>query len=253
MTMGFAKRSRNHIRAGQVVRYVDGELEADERSQIERHLDRCQSCRATIERTRQGAAELGRLLSASDFPIPALTRATGRSRLHRRRSRLRPSVRTLAAVLCGVVIATMVSVGPVRAWVADRWGDLKALVVREAASVTAVAELDAGNNRASLTFTPKSREFVLGIANRQIRGQLVVEFLEDTRASAEILDGSNEDLIVLPDGLRILNGPESTASYRLTIPARYSSIVLELGSEPGVTLSVNSSETVLYIDLAPAR
>jgi hypothetical protein len=62
-----------HASDGDLVRYVDGEGDAEERAALLAHVDACGECAARLARQQRRTERLSAMLRAGDFPVPAMT------------------------------------------------------------------------------------------------------------------------------------------------------------------------------------
>lgn len=62
-----------HASDGDLVRYVDGEGDAEERAALLAHVDACGECAARLARQQRRTERLAAMLRAADYPVPAMT------------------------------------------------------------------------------------------------------------------------------------------------------------------------------------
>jgi anti-sigma factor RsiW len=212
--------SAPHPSDGDLVRYLDTELaELDER-RLRTHLDGCAACAVRIEQIASDSSAVASYLAGSAPTAPDMvTRARAlagvrRAGATRRRSR-RPALRAAAAA-CALLVLSL-SAQPVRAWMMERWEGARATAVR----APEVAKLPANVVRRSsvVAFAPRGARFDVQLESFQADGTLTIQVRGVERATAQVLDGSHETLLILPSGLRVENTASSRASYRVTVPA----------------------------------
>jgi len=155
-----------------------------------------------------------------------------------------PQVLRAAAVLALMVLVFTAT--PARAWLVSGWEALKSLVVSESAGTDETVDVpeEPGVEMSSiLRFTPRGSEFRLEFTERQSGGTLVLLFDSTASASAGILgEGSGEEMILLPNGLRVRNSAGSTSSYEVQLPLSLS--VVEVRVAGGAVLRIDvSAET----------
>ena len=171
------------------------------------------------------AERLGALLREVDAPVPPIAYPGERIA---RAARRRATVRWSAAAAVVVLASAALGVAPVRAWIVRA-----ARVVWAAATgrgrVGAAAPV-AARAASTVSFTPSGSTFTVRIAGRQSGGTLTLETAPGREASAVITDGEGASLVVVPDGLRIENGPGATASLVVRVPAATSRIAVSVGA-----------------------
>jgi len=158
---------------------------------------------------------LSRLLRDTDPPVPAIVFPAERIA---RATRHRSVVRWRAAAAIVLVAAGAFGVRPVRAW-----------IVQAARSVWTAAVGGRGSRgpevmppatEGTVTFKPAAGSFVVRVVRPQAGGTLTIETTTGKAASAALTGGRGEaELVVLPDGLRIVNDSLSSASYLVKVPA----------------------------------
>lgn len=204
--------SAGHADDGDLIRLVDRECTAEERARLEGHLATCRPCaqrRATLER-----------LSA------AVTAALAGDRTARRA--WRGGALRAAAVLL-LVVAAAASAQPVRAWIAERWGDLRGLVAPYAAPEPQAV----GAGTTTVRFVPTTSVFAIELAARQDAGVLTIEVSGDSTAMATVTPATpGAELTVLPAGLRIVNRPGDGASYVVRLSTGVTEVVLRIADGP---------------------
>lgn len=180
---------------------------------------------ATVERR---SARLKVLLTATDeparvvkFPADQIARAVRR----------RVLVRRLGMAAAVALLLVGVGVPPVRAWIVSSaraiWNSVRPAPAPAPAPVTP-AEPDAALLGA--VTIPVSDVFALRVTSRQTAGAVIIETTSDTVATASVrAAGSAGELVVLPDGLRIVNEPASTANYLVRVPGSVSRITVQVG------------------------
>jgi anti-sigma factor RsiW len=202
-----------HPDEGALLRYLDGQLLASEIENVQEHLSTCITCAARNEEIRRTLSRVTVALREMDTDP--------------RRSRTR-DIRWLAAAAAVVLLALASSVAPVRAWILNRTQALWEAVVASEGATTTIPDTAhvVEPTTASVSFVPTTDVFILEVTARQVVGSLTVEIGDNDTATATIAgNGQNEELVVLPNGLRIVNAPGSVATYVVQsgwtmIPAR---------------------------------
>jgi hypothetical protein len=170
------------------------------------------------------ARRLSTLLRAADPPVPPLAFPSERIARARRR---RAAVRWRAAAAVVLVAAGALGVRPVRAWIAQAaravW---TATVGRGEAHGPAASPPAAGG---AVSFTPSAGPFVVRVVRPQAGGTLTIETVAADSVTAEVFGGhGGAELVVLPDGLRIVNDSAAGASFVVRVPARLTRIEVAL-------------------------
>lgn len=255
-----ANRYPGHPSDGDLVRFLDRQISDVEGQRMRRHIAACPACeqRLSLLRSQAGraseylasmVADVGADELAKRRALAAVRAAAGHPRRAARRWRA-------GAAAAAVVAVATLAVPPVRAWVAEH------LAREEAAQpvVTAPSVLPAmvaARPGPPVAFDVTGTEFRVELEHVQVGGELVLRGLGAERASAQILGGGEEAILVLPDGLRIQNEPESRATYRVTVPTGQRSVVVVVGDDTVAMLNAaeRSARWVQRLPLAapPSR
>lgn len=233
-----------HVADGDLVRLMDGACEPTERTQLERHVVACVPCTTRLRALRRQSDLVSRTLAEMDRPATLAP--------ERRWRVLRPAV---AAAL--VLIGIGAGVEPVRAWLVQQtnalWSAVAGVRAPEAeATAAAPVQAPAAPGEASVAFVPAGDVFRLEVGAHQAGGTLVIETAAGDTARATVLGGSeHENLLVLPSGLRIVNGASSSATYRITLPARLRRIVVVVNGEAPLDLSSGGHVARWTVPLTP--
>lgn len=220
-----AVASRAHLSDGELVRLMDGQAEPGEREWGRDHLAACAACDRRFRVLRRRSGAISALLAEADVEVPATLRDAGprvarmaaaSAARHRRVAWMR------AASIAALVVAAGVLAGPARAWVtnwvAEVWPGILAGRRQPAAEAGAPPEpVEVG---ARVRFRPIGAELSIELASAQDAGRLELRVGADPTTLVEVLgDGAEAELLVLPGGVRVLNSPGESASYRVTVPA----------------------------------
>ena len=149
--------------------------------------------------------------------------APGRLRINRVRGRLALA----ASVLLLVAVAT---VTPVRALMVEGWGALKLLVAGQTDESVAFGEAVVSADRAAVSFTPSAADLNVTFTRWQAGGTVTITATDETAATAAVIGGGDEELVLVPAGLRIVNAEPSTASYRFSVPLTIHRVTLRVGN-----------------------
>jgi hypothetical protein len=216
-----------HLDEGALLRRMDGELELAESAGVEAHLAACGRCRAELD---EMAAVAGRVSSA--LRLIDVAPQIGREPARERRAAAPPWHRSAiwrAAAVIALVAGLGLAIAPIRAWVAERLGlagDRNATTESPTADPPATAPT--GGSSVRVAFVPAGDRFRILLATPQVEGALHLAAAPGDTASGEIVGADGADLLVLPDGLGIRNHPFSTAEYRVAVPRRIASVVVEI-------------------------
>lgn len=208
-----------HVDDGALVRYLDEQCEADEAGMVAAHLDRCARCGERLGALRARSRAVSAALRAADPPLP------------RARAAARRSFRVAAAAV--VVLGVAGTVRPVRAWIADGAEALwQAVTGRGARDQRATPSIPDGKGATAVSFVPTDGPFTVEVRGRQAAGTITLRGVPGDTARAMVRGGTgDEDLVILPAGLRIANAVGSVASYEIEVPARLGPIRLGVGDE----------------------
>jgi hypothetical protein len=194
------------------------------------------------------ASKLSALLAATDETERAVRFPGGRVR----GAQLERAVRrwsAAAAIVAVVAIAT--GVPPVRAWVV-------AGVTRAWSALTgrypSVAPAPRGaSSSSSVAFVPASLgQFSVQVARRQAEGNLRIEMVADSVATAAALGGSG-DWLVFPAGVRLLNEAVASHDYVVRVPRRTLTVVVTIGTERTVVCNPAGGEAYCSYSLRAVR
>ena len=249
-----------HLEDTDLLALVDGEFAPMERDVRLLHVARCDDCAGRLQTLRLRTANFSRLLAdvelPEDFVFPRMPQASPVipiTALASRRTSWTRSAWARAAVIALVVIVPFATVAPLRAWVVDRlgaaWSEVRGIfgaddgAAAPAAPVTVPATPAPAEEPASgatVFFTPAPGRFVLVVSESQAAGTLTLGRAEGGEGSAEVVGGATETPLVSESGIRILNAPGSTASYRVLLPPSVSSVRVRIG--PTAPLEVTAAD-----------
>jgi hypothetical protein len=227
-----------HPSDGDLVRYLDTELpELDER-RLRMHLNGCAECTARVEAIASESSAVARYIAKTGLAGPdQVTRARALAAAKRANAQPRRkgyAMRGLAAAC--VVLVLALTAQPVRAWISERWDGLRGA----SASPAEVATLPAAVVRRSsvVAFAPRGALFDLQVERFQPGGTLTVEVRDVNRATAQVLDGANETMLILPSGIRVENRAGSHASYLVIVPSDVPLLRVTVGGQTVASVSV---------------
>jgi hypothetical protein len=135
-----------------------------------------------------------------------------------------------------LLAGTAIGVRPVRAWIVEHgrslWSHMTAGPRKPSVGMI---ETRADESAGSVSFRPVTTALQIEIARRQATGTLVIEGSNAAVTSLAITAGArNENLTVLPVGVRIANDENSRASYHLRVAATTTQVVVQISGESPV-------------------
>ncbi len=221
----------DHLEDGALIRFIDGEANAQERTAVETHTVDCPACATRLAELRRLSTSLSAAFTAADVPPPRFVYPL----VLRRARRSRIPLSAAAAIL--LVVATIAAAAPpVRAWLRARWVELRGGASQQHSS----APLTPQNSRpTTVRFVPRDPSFTIELTAPQSGGVLTVDVSEDTIATAVLSGGSGEgeELVVMPMGLKIVNHQSTVASYVVRLPRTITEVTVHVGSGPAHRLS----------------
>lgn len=209
-----------HVATEALLRRLDQAATPEEIAAIEHHLVACEHCRNAVERIERQSRDLGVLL-AKAYPA-------GPATWHRP---VRHPDRSSWWWAIAAVLATVIAVGavapPVRAWMVERLqsiiqaGDNRS-PVDPGPAVQAESPDGAGN---IVVFQPDGAEFAIDVSG-MISGRLMLTVSARGAATAEVLRGVPPEIVVLPNGLRVMAESALEADFEINLPATVTQIVV---------------------------
>jgi hypothetical protein len=241
---------------GMLVRLLDGELSGSAEAEALALLESSPEVRLRLEELRMASILLlDRLgeLTIPPAPDPSLlfsARASGavygaeapgepEAPAPRQSGRLESPGRPAFAFhsylfrhrIAASIVLLLLSVGlfgPVRGWMVEGARTLfSVLAPAEEPTVPGLGP-EVGSSRVS--FIPVETEFLVSVRAFQVSGRLTVVVVEGPRAFGEILgEGAGIDLLVLPGGIEVRNGPGSVAGYTVGVPRSVQRVHVRVG------------------------
>lgn len=207
---------------GLLLRYLDGELSATEEGKARALLASSSDARRRMAELRASSALFSDQLGG--MPIPAVPGFS------------MPEVSTYApspdglrfafpsfllrhrmAAAMALFLLTLGFMAPVRAWIAESVRTVASILAPSEASPPPVAEGEAGPS--TVSFVPLGDELLVSVGSYQASGRLTVVVVEGSRVSGETsVQGTAVELLVLPNGIEVRNGPGSVADYTIEVP-----------------------------------
>jgi anti-sigma factor RsiW len=220
---------------------LDEELEPVRRGVVGMHVDGCARCAERLEELRSASALLSGYVAAMDACIrvdelarrralaaaraaaaPVRASRSGSAAATSAETAARPSRRasTLLRVAAAVTAATVLglTVEPLAAWIAEARSTLAR--TDEPALVVAPPVVAEPSASPAITFAATQPTFRIDLARPQTAGEILIQLRDVQSATARIVGGAGEAIVVMPGGLRIENSPASVGSYHLELPSR---------------------------------
>lgn len=247
-----------HLEDGELLTLDDAASPSASSAAARDHVAACARCADRRRVLRQHSARVSSLIAElelpSDFRYPSLP--TAPRVLAPRAGWTQQRLRRAAAVL--LVVGSLAAVPPLRAWtVAWVQKGIAALTgagrrdaapaVRRAAPVASkTAPIDSGS---TLWFDAEGPELAVEIASAQASGTLTLSSSVRPMTGIEVVNGAGETPLVREHGVRLINGPASTASYRLALPAAVQRVRVRIGDQPWLVLSRADVEAGRTVEL----
>ena len=227
-----ASNPTGHVSDGDLVRLLDGAVHGGAHQSIEVHVSKCPNCAARLDRLRTRSTRLSSLLSAQ--PVVEWLPSMGLGRMvvpttHRKAQPRRDFHWSAAAAAVVLVASTAVAAGPARDWIVN---GARTLLGRSAArpSVPPPERPTVSSSTVAVTFAPEADEVLFWLDATPSGGTLELHVAGDGRTTAEIARGqASEEIVVVPNGIRVRNGPASVADYRVTVGRMGARVRLRVG------------------------
>jgi hypothetical protein len=112
---------------------------------------------------------------------------------------------------------------PARAWIVEGIRAVASVVIPGEEAVLPAPAEEAGPS--TVSFVPVGAELMVSVGDHQASGRLTVVVVEGTRASGEASgQGAGVELLMLPDGIEVRNGPGSMTDYTVRAPRSLRSV-----------------------------
>ena len=246
-----------HLPDGALIRWIDSETAPAEREELWAHLEQCDGCAERLDLLQRRSVRLSALLVATQPPVPewvpsgasvqaeVVSIESARERRALRSAALSRAPWLRIAAGLALLLAIGVVAPPVRAWVVEwagrGWGEVAAVFGAGEREVGPPAATDPGHTRVS--FVPAGEELVLEIARRQTGGALILQVHDAADATVEVRGGRGENVLVLPERVRVENPAGSSADYRVTLPPGLESVRVRVGGEAPLRIPLSELET----------
>jgi len=246
-----------------LVRYLDGELGADETARIEAALASDAGLVARLETLRRRAARLNALLASADPSAEAteaadpvrkaglrsITTVGAGASAERSSGSAVPSAGWVrAAAIVFALLGAALLVPPVRAWIIERlqtFGSDSPVV-----TTSSPEPAQPTPDPVSATIPAPGPVFVIDFDNVPAAGSLTVRTTAGEDALYEIESQSQGgSALVLPDGLRFQNRPGSASNYAVTLPPSVTTVRLLMDGRMLRTIEITPGMADLRIEL----
>ena len=185
-----------HLELGVLQAYLDDEMAADARVDIENHLQACPVCAAELEQLREASTVFAAAVAGTDVVVPVLTAQARFAKLRRQddRSPVAPRRALARAAMFIVGLAAVASAAvpgsPVRGWISDALTRVGLLDQPQSAAAPAVIDeapavaTDSGAT-AAISIEPVDGRVRVVLTNVHADATVSVETVAATRAFVE--------------------------------------------------------------------
>lgn len=240
-----------HLQEDQLVQLLDREVEPRFLSAWDEHVSGCHPCAERLRELEHASSWVHEHVWSLNAGVPIDELARARA-LAAARQKLRPNASVWrtglarAAAVAGIVVIGGLTVEPLRAWVLESAGRL-ADRFETSTPVVAVEEVAAG---AMVSFQPAGELFVLELDHPQSTGSVTILIGGSEEASAQVLNGGDESLSVMPSALLIGNTASSQASYSIALPSAVERVQVIAGGETLLDRQVTGTAEPIAVSLA---
>jgi hypothetical protein len=237
-----------HLDDAALVRLLDGEDSAGERSAWDAHIAACGRCADAVRRLRADAATVRSWLERAAFedtlPEAAPRHVHPTRRVSRAWQATGPWLR--AAMIIVLVAAPAAAIPAVRHAVAGAIADLRTTGLRTTSEPAGPATVSAPDvSPASIRFQPAAGEFVVRLDAAQVTGTLRIVPTAGHEAVLHMDDAGAVGPIIAAGAVQLRNDPSSTGSYVLYVPPAVSSVrVLIAGRTAAVVPATSLTDAV---------
>jgi hypothetical protein len=218
---------------GMIVRYLDGEVSGSSRGETQTLLEASPEARERLEELSRSSDLLSDHLA--DIPIPATPEL-----------RFPPTLPALVArhrMAAGIALffLSVSFLTPARAWIVEGIRAVASVVIPGEEAVLPAPAEEAGPS--TVSFVPVGAELMVSVGDHQASGRLTVVVVEGTRASGEASgQGAGVELLMLPDGIEVRNGPGSMTDYTVRAPRSLRSVRVRIGGREQAVLAPGEVE-----------
>lgn len=240
-----------HLQEDQLVQLLDGEAEATYHAAWDEHVSGCHPCAERLRELEHASSWVHEHVWSLDagVSVDELARARAMAAARQKVRLNTPVWRTgfaRAAAVAGLLVIGGLTVEPLRAWVLESAGRL-ADRFDTSTPIVVVEDVPTG---AMVSFQPTGELFVLEFDHLQSTGSLTILVGAREEASAQVLNGGNERLSVMPSALLIGNTASSQASYSIELPSAVERVQVIAGGETLLDREVTGSAEAIAVSLA---
>ena len=191
-----------HIESGELQAYLDEEVAAGSRAQIDRHLRACTECATEVKELRAASSLFASLLHAADAAAPVMQAraivAAQRTDTPRKRMAFSRSALAKAAVLMlgfAALASAAIPGSPVRAWISDALRGSRPAVVPTPAPVevspsAAAPAATPGTDEAALSIEPADGRVLILLSGVTGETTIRVRLVDSDRALVQTSGGA---------------------------------------------------------------
>jgi anti-sigma factor RsiW len=198
-----------HVDEVDLVRHLDGALDAGAAAAVAAHLASCERCAERLRLFGDWSRGFSQALQATDAAVQLPDEFEVRGRGGR--------AWQIAASIA-LLVAFSAAVSPVRAWFLQAGRSAWVALMRPASGPTSDLR-----SSSTVTSRPNGRSFSITVPGAGQESHLTIEVVAGDNVSATAVDASGTArMFVLPDGLRLGTGGE----YLVRVPARLERVMI---------------------------
>jgi hypothetical protein len=210
-----------------LVRYLDGELDAGGRARVEAEVAADADLAARLEKLRRRGKRLRRMLERTD-PAPPPARPHPEGAVEAAGSPALTLMRAAGVLL--VLIGVVSLVPPVRTWIAAQWQRIAPSP--ETAPPPGEPPLLRIPDTVSIAFPSTYQSFDFELIARQKTGKIRIRVADVEQVAAEMYTRTHtEEFFKFPGGLRVVNTATTVADYDIVVPSRVRIIRVTVAAE----------------------
>jgi hypothetical protein len=218
----------------ELVRLLDGEVDPAGRERLLARLAADPAAAERLAALERNALRLRRFLADEDAHLAARARAPR----PRPAPRAAPWLRAAAAVV--LLLAGALAAPPLWAWLSGRPGGARPEAPAGApAAAGAPAPAAPAGEAPVVRFVPVGGRMEVELASAPAGGALELRTVEGAEASAQVV-GASEAVVVLREGVRVLNAAGGSARYRVSVPAHVTEVRVRVGGRDAGSFRVGA-------------
>jgi len=221
----------------ELVRYLDGELDAAGRARVEAAAAADADVAARLDMLRRRGNRLRRMLERTD-PVAPPARAQPEEAVKLAGSPALTLMRAAAVLLVLVGVVTLVP--PLRAWIVEQWQRVAPSAEPAAPGQPPLLRTP---DTVSIAFPATYQSFDFELIARQEAGTIRIRVADVEQVAAEMHTRTNtEEFFRFPGGLRIVNTATSVADYDIVVPPRVRIVRVTIAAEKIAEYSTRQEE-----------